>query len=70
MKLLAEIKETVKANPDAAFRTDTSPSCFEKFDAIEMFLEFDEQLKKSKEKFDELVSVIWVLFINSSDAHI
>ena len=58
MKLLAEIKETVKANPDAAFRTDTSPSCFEKFDAIEKFLEFDEQLKKSKEKFDELVSVI------------
>ena len=58
MKLLAEIKEIVKANPDAAFRTDTSPSCFEKFDAIEMFLEFDEQLKKSKEKFDELVSVI------------
>ena len=70
MKLLAEIKETVKANPDAAFRTDTSPNCFEKFDDIEKFLEFDEQLKNSKEKFDELVSVILVLFINSSEAHI
>ena len=52
-----------------SFRADTSPICFEKFDYIEKFLEFDEQLKNNKEKFHELISVIWVLFINTSDAH-
>ena len=40
LKLLTEIKETLKANPNAAFRTDcTSPICFEKFDDIKKFLE-------------------------------
>ena len=53
----------------AAFRTDTSRICFEKFDDIEKFVEFDEQLKNNEEKLHELVSFIWVLFINSSDAH-
>ena len=54
LKLLTEIKETVKA----AFRTDTSRICFKEFDDIEKFLEFDEQLKNNEEKFHELVSII------------
>ena len=58
LKLLTEIKETLKANPNAPFRTDTSPICFETFDDIEKFLEFDEQLKNSEEKFHVLVSII------------
>ena len=55
LKLLTEIKETVKANHNAAFRPDCI--CFEKFDDIEKFLEFDDELKKNEEKFRELVSV-------------
>ena len=58
LKLLTDMKETVKANPNAAFRTDASRICFEEFDDIEKFLEFDEQLKNNEEKFHELVSVI------------
>ena len=51
LKLLTEIKETVKANSNAAFRTDcTSPICFEKFDDVEKFLEFDDELKKQQKK--------------------
>ena len=41
-----------------SFRTDTSAICFEKFEDIEKFLEFDEQLQNSEEKFGQLVSVI------------
>ena len=33
-------------------------------------MEFDEQLKNNGEKFSELVCIIWVLFNNSSDAHV
>ena len=47
--------ETVKAEPNAGFRTDTSLICIEKFDDIGKFLEFDEQLKNNEEKFHELV---------------
>ena len=50
--------ETVKAKPNAGFRTDTSLICFEKFDDIEKSLELDEQLKSNEENFHELVSVI------------
>ena len=57
LKLLAEIKETVKANPNTAFRKDCI--CFEKFDDVEKFLEFDDELKNNEEKFRELVSVIF-----------
>ena len=58
LKLLTDIKETVKANPNATFRADVSRICFEEFDDIEKFLEFDEQLKNNEEKVHELVSVI------------
>ena len=58
LKLLTEIKETVKVNPTAVFRTDTPPICFEKFDDIEKFLEFDDRLKNNEEKFHEMVCVI------------
>ena len=53
-----------------SFRTDTSAICFRKFENVEKFLEFDEQLKNNEEKPRKLVSVIWVLFNNSSDAHV
>ena len=53
-----------------SFRKDTSAIFFEKFDDIEIFLEFDEQLRNNEEKFRELVSVIWVLFNNSSETHV
>ena len=58
LKVLTQIKETVKANPNAVFRTDTFAMCFEKFDDIKKFMEFDEQLKNNGEKFSELVCII------------
>ena len=58
LKILTQIKETVKANPNAVFRTYTFAMCFEKFDDIKKFMEFDKQLKNNGEKFSELVCII------------